>query len=212
VLARCIHDQQRVPAAIPYQQRHSVGPAAVRLKDTSSGYGWISIALHWLTAAIVLTMWTVGTMSQVASEDDAPALVHLHTTIGMTVYALVWGRIIWRFTVGHPGPLPRQSAFLFPVAKSFHFLLLVAIGVMLLSGPLMVWSDGEAIDVFAFSIPSPFGKFPAVHDILRRVHGMTATFILVGIVLHVLAVLKHVIVNRDGTFDKIMVADGVGHD
>jgi cytochrome b561 len=84
--------------------------------------------------------------------------------------------------------------------------------VMLVSGPLMVWLDGEAIEVFAFSIPSPFGKFSAVHDIFRRVHGMTATFILAGIVLHVLAVLKHVIVNRDGTFDKIMVADGVGHD
>jgi cytochrome b561 len=185
---------------------------AVRLKDTSNGYGWISIALHWLAAAIVLTMWTVGIMSQLASDDDAPGLVHLHTTFGVTMYALLWGRIVWRFKVGHPRPLPAQSAFLFPVAKYFHYLLLVAIGAMLVSGPLMVWFDGEAIGVFAFAIPSPFGKFPAVHDALRRVHGITASFILAGFILHVLAVLKHVIVNRDGTFDKIMVADGIQHD
>ena len=185
-----------------------MGLAAVRVRDTTTGYGWISIALHWLAAAIVLTMWVVGIMSQVASEDDAPALVHLHTTIGVTVYALLWGRIIWRFKVGHPGPLPRQSAFLFPVAKYFHFLLLVAIGVMLLSGPLMVWSAGEAIEAFDIAIPSPVNELPGVHDVLRKVHGLTASFILVGFILHVLAVLKHVIVNRDGTFDKIMIADG----
>ena len=41
------------------------------------------------------------------------------------------------------------------------------------------------------------------------IHGYTASFIVVGIVLHVLAVFKHMIVNRDGTFDKIMIADGV---
>jgi len=49
-----------------------------------------------------------------------------------------------------------------------------------------------------------------VHDLLRNVHGMTASFLIVGIVLHVLAVFKRL--NRDGTFDKIMVADRVRHE
>jgi cytochrome b561 len=101
---------------------------------------------------------------------------------------------------------------LFPAAKYFHFLLLVAIGAMLLSGPLLVWSAGEAIKIFAFAIPSPFGKLPAAQNVLRTVHGLTASFILAGIIFHVLAVFKHVIVNRDGTFDKIMIADGVRHE
>jgi cytochrome b561 len=185
-----------------------VGLAAVRVHDTRSGYGWISIALHWLTAAVVLTMWTVGTMSQIAGPEGDDALVRLHTTIGMTIYVLLWGRIVWRFTVGHPGPRPGQAALLFPIAKFFHFLLLVAIGVMLISGPLMVWSDGDAIQVFDVSIPSPFGKLPEAQHVLRTIHAMTSSFILFAIILHVLAVFKHMIVNRDGTFDKIMIADG----
>ena len=64
----------------------------------------------------------------------------------------------------------------------------------------------------SLAIPSPVGELPDVQDFLRRVHGFTASFILFGIIFHVLAVLKHVIVNRDGTFDKIMVADGVQQD
>jgi cytochrome b561 len=180
----------------------------MRTTDTRNGYGWISIALHWLTAVIVLAMFVVGTMSQSASQEDYPGLVHLHTTIGMTAYVLLWGRIIWRFAVGHPGALPKQGVFFFTIGKYFHFVLLVAIGVMLLSGPLMAWSGGDAIQVFDFAIPSPLGKLPDLQHILSKVHGYTGTFIVLGMILHVLAVFKHTVLNRDGTFDKMMIAAG----
>jgi cytochrome b561 len=180
----------------------------VRWRDTRSGYGWVSIALHWLAAALVLTMWTLGTMSQTDVEADAAWYAHLHMSIGVSAYALLWGRILWRFAAGHPDPHAGQSAVLFPVAKYFHYLFLGAIGIMLLSGPLMVWSGGDAIEVFAFAIPSPFAAWRELHDLLRRVHGVTATVIILGAILHILAALKHIVINRDGTFDKIMIADG----
>ena len=184
----------------------------MRTSDTSNGYGWISIALHWLTAAIVITMFVIGTMSQTADREEYLRMVHLHTTIGISTYALLWARITWRFTVGHPGPLPRQGAFLFAIAKYFHFCLLIAIAVMLLSGPLSVWTDGKAIEVFSLSIPSPIPANAALHELLRGVHRFTSTLILLGIGLHVLAVFKHLILNRDGTFDKIMIASRVRHE
>jgi cytochrome b561 len=181
---------------------------AVRTADTGNGYGWISIALHWLTAVIVITMFVIGTMSQSADEADYVRLVHLHTTIGIAAYPLLWGRIGWRFAVGHPGRLPKQSAFFFAIGKYFHFAMLLAIAVMLLSGPLMVWTAGERIHVFGLAIPGPFGKLEAVQHALRTVHGTTAWFILGAMILHVLAVFKHTVLDRDGTFDKIMIAAG----
>ncbi len=180
----------------------------MRWRDTRSGYGWLSIALHWLTAILVLTMWTIGTMSQTDVQEDSAWYAHLHMSIGVSAYLLLWGRILWRFAVGHPAPHPGQSALLFPVAKALHYLFLIAIGVMLLSGPLMVWSGGDAVEVFAFAIPSPFAPWSGLHDLLRRVHGVTASMIILGAMLHILAALKHIVINRDGTFDKIMIADG----
>jgi cytochrome b561 len=180
----------------------------VRWRDTRNGYGWVSIAAHWLTAIVVLTMWVLGNMSQTDVQDDAAWYAHLHMSIGVSAYLLLWARILWRFAVGHPSPHPGQSALLFPVAKAFHYLFLIAIGVMLLSGPLMVWSGGDAVEVFAFAIPSPFAPWPDLHDLLRRVHGVTASIIILGVLLHILAALKHIVINRDGTFDKIMIADG----
>jgi cytochrome b561 len=181
---------------------------AVRTADTGNGYGWISIALHWLTAVIVVTMFVVGTMSQSADEADYVRLVHLHTTIGIAAYPLLWGRIGWRFAVGHPGRLPKQSAYFFAIGKYFHFVMLLAIAVMLLSGPLMVWTAGERIHVFSLAIPGPFGKLEAAQHALRTMHGTTAWFILGAMILHVLAVFKHTVLDRDGTFDKIMIAAG----
>jgi len=179
----------------------------VGASDTKSGYGWISIALHWITAVNVVAMLTIGVMSQGATIDVHARLVHLHTSIGLAMYALLWGRIVWRFVVGHPGPLPRQGRFFFAIGKYIHFTLLAAIAVMLVSGPLMAWSAGDSIGVFGLTLPSPILRMPQTHDLLRRVHGLTASFILAGLILHVLAVFKHTVINRDGTFDKIMIAD-----
>ena len=180
----------------------------MRWRDTRSGYGWASIALHWLAAALVLTMWTLGTMSQTDVEADAGWYAHLHMSVGVSAYALLWARIVRRFAAGHPDPHSGQSALLFPLAKYFHYLFLIAIGVMLVSGPLMVWSGGDAVEVFALTIPSPFPAWSELHDLLRRVHGVTASVIILAVLLHILAALKHIVINRDGTFDKIMIADG----
>jgi cytochrome b561 len=180
----------------------------VRTADTANGYGWISIALHWLVAVIVLAMFVIGTMSQSADDADYARLVHLHTTIGIAAYPLLWGRIVWRFALGHPGRLPRQSAFFFAIGKYFHFAMLIAIAVMLLSGPLMVWTAGERIHVLGLAIPGPFAKLETVQHAPRAVHGYTAWFILAAMILHVLAVFKHTVLDRDGTFDKIMIAAG----
>jgi cytochrome b561 len=192
---------------VPLRQSHSVRPPAERLVDTASGYGWISIALHWLTVAVVLTMWAIGAASQLSTGDDA-TLVDWHTTIGIMAYVLLWARIVWRFSVGHPGARPRQATALFPFAKYFHFLLLIAIGVMLLSGPLMVWLGGEKIMVFTVPIPSPLPTSTLASEVFVYLHAITGAFIVIGIVLHVLAVLKHTMVDRDGTLEKIIIADG----
>jgi cytochrome b561 len=184
----------------------------VRTSDTSNGYGWISIGLHWLAAVVVIAMFVVGTMSQSADREESLRLVHLHTTIGMTAYVALWGRIVWRFAVGHPGPLPKQGVIFFTIGKYFHFLMLTAIAMMLVSGPLMVWTAGEAIQVFALTIPSPLGKLEGAQHFVRSVHGYTASFILAAMILHVLAVFKHTVLNKDGTFDKIMIAAGGARD
>jgi len=65
----------------------------VRFTDTKSGYGWISIAFHWLAAAIVIAMWTIGSLTQGEGQEGSQVggfdFLHLHTTVGITAYILL---------------------------------------------------------------------------------------------------------------------------
>lgn len=176
------------------------------LRDTTTGYGWLSIALHWLTAIVVLVLLFVGdTISTLQGEERGEAL-RLHTSIAITAYLFLWARIILRFVQGHPGPLPKQRGPFFGIGKITHYALLVAIAVMLVTGPLMVWFAGAAIPVWDwFVIPSPFEQNFPVRDALHRMHAGSAIVILVLTLLHLAGVYKHAAFNHDGTFAKMLV-------
>lgn len=175
--------------------------------DTRNGYGWLSIALHWITAIVVLALLFVG--SSIASDDAArrAEMILAHTTIAVTCYALLWYRVVWRFVKGHPGPLPTQRSAFFVIGKYVHLATLAAIACMLISGPLMVWSGGEAIGVGGwFEIPSPLEPRLALRDFLHTVHRTGAIIIVTGVLLHIGGVYKHAAFDQDGTFGKMLIA------
>lgn len=180
----------------------------MRTDDTATGYGWISIALHWVTAIAILAILFIGS-SITAQEDMAERerLLRLHTSIAISVYAVLWARIVWRFVKGHPGPLPGQAGLFYAIGKYTHYAMLVAVALMLLSGPLMVWARGMEIHVFDWlTIPGPFEMNIALYDALHAVHVWGSRVIIVGTVLHIGGVYKHAAFNQDGTFGKMLVA------
>ena len=101
-------------------------------------------------------------------------------------------------------PREPQPPALEKLARVLHIALLAAIAVLLFSGPLAVWSGGRAINVFDwFALPSPMGEVPALHKALEIAHGVAAKVMLFSLAAHVLAALKHALVDRDGTLWRI---------
>jgi cytochrome b561 len=177
----------------------------MRFKDTTTGYGWLSIFLHWYTAIAVVALLFIGDTIATRVGDERAATLHLHTSIAVTSYLFLWARIVVRFKYGHPGPLPKQRGFFFLLGKYTHFALLAAIAVMLVTGPLMVWASGETIHVWNwFEIPGPFTQNFGLRDTLHAIHGWSAATILVLTLLHIGGVYKHAAFNQDGTFGKML--------
>jgi cytochrome b561 len=176
------------------------------MKDTATGYGWVSIVLHWTTAVVVVVMLYLGaSIVGLEGEERRSALV-LHTSVAMTAYLILWLRIVWRFVFHHPGPRSAQGKVFFAIGKAVHMITLVALSFMLVSGPLMVWTSGESIQVFDwFAIPSPFEVTVSVSMFMRAVHHWSAIVIFIGILLHLGGVYKHTAFNQDGTLTKIIV-------
>jgi cytochrome b561 len=179
----------------------------MRTRDTKAGYGWISIALHWITALLILTIWFVGSSIQTDAAAGSDRTLHLHTSLAISAYILLWIRIVWRFMQGHPAAMPQQAGVFYQIGMYTHYAILVAIGAMLISGPLMVWSRGNEIHVWDwFTIPGPYDANMELYTFLHGIHVWGSRVIIIGTILHLGGVYKHAAFNQDGTFGKMLVA------
>jgi cytochrome b561 len=179
----------------------------MHLSDPKNGYSWLSIALHWITAIIILTLWFIGSSINADRANGSLATLYLHTSIAISAYALLWARIIWRFWIKHPGPLPAQAGLFYEIGKYTHYAIIACVGAMLVSGPLMVWTRGDEIHVWDwFTIPGPFSANMTAFTIMHTIHVWCSRVIIIGTLLHIGGVYKHAAFNQDGTFSKMLIA------
>ena len=181
---------------------------SMRLHDTPTGYGWISIALHWVTAVWVVALLYFGSSIDGLEGTERSIAVVRHTSLAILGYVILALRIVWRLRFGHPGPNEAQRGFAYQLGKWTHMVIVIALALMLVSGPLMAWFGGREIAVYDWlAIPSPFPQSYAVSDAFHALHTACAVAILVGILLHLGGVYKHTAFNQDGTLTKMIIAD-----
>lgn len=159
------------------------------LFDKPDSFGWISIVLHWSTALAVIALWLIGTSISYQAAESMDARRSLHITLGLLFWLPLAGRIAWRILTPHPHAAG-QSPLTHQLARSAHYLLLLMLGVMLVSGPLLAWNLPER---------------GSLVDTLLAVHATTATALALCIGLHVLAALKHLMFHEDETLARIFV-------
>jgi len=180
-------------------------------KDAPSGYGWLSIALHWLNAVAVVMLWFIGnkmTGPRIA-EPEAAELLRVHTSVALTVYALIWLRIGWRLYAGHPRGLPDQGRLPFMLARAVHYTLLMPIAVMLISGPLQVWLAGDAIGFFSLgSIPSPFAPNERFAEVFETAHRWGGNVLLVAALTHMTAAARQLVFAQGETARRMTAPTG----
>lgn len=177
----------------------------MQLEDAASSYGWVSIALHWTTGVIIMVMLVVGSLAAASAQTDWEQMLAMHTTIGVLAYPLLWARIIWRLFKGHPGPLPTQSPFFHLIGRITHYAMIGAIGVMLISGPLTVWSAGYPVVVLGHTLIQNAETNMDLFQTARLLHHTVGLALLLLVILHIAAAIKHMAINRDGTIDKIII-------
>lgn len=170
------------------------------LYDTQNSYGTISRINHWLAAAFVVVLLGIGLyFHEMPKGDERLFWLRLHVALAALAFLFLAFRIVWRFVVRSPHPLAQQLTMA-RLTYAVHLAILFSIPLLLVSGPMMVWTADRSIEVFGwFAIPSPLGKMPAVHEAFEIVHAVASRVLLISIILHVLGALKHMVVDRIGT-------------
>lgn len=182
--------------------RHST---SMSMRNTPSGYGWAAIALHWGSAAGVIALYLLGERMEEASAGAAKAAaMNLHISVGVLLFTFLAARLLWSASQPAPDMLDQNRLFR-AAARIVQVLFLVMILVLLVSGPLAVWSTGRGLAVFDwFVLPSPMGRAPQLHELAEGIHGAATKLFWPLIVLHVGGALKHLLIDRDATLRRML--------
>jgi cytochrome b561 len=105
---------------------------------------------------------------------------------------------------GFPAPVEGMAAWQETVSRIVHWGLILCILAMPLSGVLMSLFGGRAIDIYGlFSIPG-FEKVESVQKTARALHGLVPYAFVALILVHILAALKHMFIDKDGTVRRML--------
>ncbi len=172
-----------------------------------SRYSWQAMLLHWLLAAIVIGMLSLGyILGEMSRGPTKDFYVGLHKSFGVLALMLVLLRIGWRLR-RTPPPLPLTvPRWQRIAAASTHGLLYLCILLQPLSGYLASAFSSSAVQFFGITLPQWGWDDKPLRSFFGEMHGIVATALVALIALHVLAALKHLLVNRDQVFQRMLPA------
>jgi cytochrome b561 len=179
----------------------------MQLRNSPARYGWVSMVLHWGVALVVfglfaLGLWMVGLDYYSTWRKDAP---DLHKSIGITLFAVMLVRIVWRLISPAPPALASYSRLTRIGAAFGHAFLYVGLFAVMIAGYLISTADGVGIPVFGlFEIPALVSGLPDQADTAGVVHLYLAWVLVVFAGLHGVAAFKHHFIDRDATLTRML--------
>jgi len=171
------------------------------LKSTPDHYGSVAIAIHWVSALLLVGLLASGFRASGTVDAAAKSgLLHVHVIAGFAVLVLTAARILWwLFADTKPAELPGTKAS-HAAAKTVHGLFYVVILGMAASGIGMMALSGAGAVVFS-NTPA---ALPDFHAYLPRVpHGIGGRALVALLILHVGGALYHHFVLRDRIFARM---------
>jgi cytochrome b561 len=178
--------------------RAQAGPAA--------RYNWQAIALHWLLAVLIIGMLILGySLEDIPRNTPARGFyVNLHKSFGVLALLLVLVRLGWRFT-HRPPPLEASMPRWQAVAAAWsHRLLYLCILLQPLSGYLGSSFGKYGVKFFGIELPNWGWEDKALRGFFGEVHEAVGFALVVLIAIHVLAALKHLLIDRDQVFQRML--------
>lgn len=170
-------------------------------------YTRTAVLLHWLIAVLIISAFALG-VTMVDIPGITPTKLRYfswHKWLGVTVLTLAAVRLLWRLT--HPAPaypddMPRWQKH---AAHRLHGSLYVLMFAVPVSGYFYSLAAGVPV-VYLGVLPLPvFMEASEVwKPILKQTHYAFNMTLLVIVALHLAAALKHLFIDRDGMFRRML--------
>lgn len=165
-------------------------------------------ALHWLMALLIFGLLALGFyMHDLPLSPQKLKLYSWHKWAGVTVFLLVWLRLLWRLTHRPPALPASMPKLLQQAAHAGHLVLYLLMIVIPLSGWLMSSAKGvQTVWFGVLPLPDLLEKNKEVGDLLQTVHMSLNLFFAAVIAGHIGAALKHHFIDKDDILKRMLPA------
>lgn len=179
----------------------------MEISNTEEEYGLVARLFHWSIAVLIIGLLPVGLGMGVMENSPLKFEIYaLHKSFGLLVFFLGTGRIVWRFVSPPPEHLETHEHWEVVLASAAHFWLYVCIICMPLSGWLMSSAGEFPIPFFGLHMPALIGKDENLAEFFGEAHEILAYTLLLVLALHVAGALKHHVIDKDETLQRMAFA------
>ena len=168
-------------------------------------FALLSRLLHWLMAAMLLSMLFIG-VAMVASLGDYHRLVAIHRPLGIMILILAAVRLLNRlFTTLPPFPPTMSSRERFLASSSEHLLYALMFALPLVGWAMLSAGHYPIVMFGPVHLPAILPANPTLYAVLRKTHTILAYLLFLAFLAHLSAVLFHTLIVRDQLLDRMAV-------
>ncbi|SDH97153.1 cytochrome b [Pseudomonas panipatensis] len=173
-------------------------------------YGGLTIAMHWLMLVLIAGVYAAielkGNFPK--GSETRELFKQWHFMLGLSVFALVWLRLIGRLIYPTPPIVPAPPAWQAGASKLMHLALYVLMIGAPFAGWLILSAAGKPIPFWGIELPPLVSENPGLAKQAKEWHETLANigYWLIG--LHAAAGLFHHYVSRDNTLVRMMPGPG----
>ena len=177
------------------------------IKDSSTGYGLMTILLHWICAVLIFGLFGLG--FYMTGLDYYSEWYHkgpvLHISLGLLLLLLMIFRVTWRLFNKKPEPLPTYSSKVRFSSTAVKYILITFVFVVIVSGYFVTTAEGKPAVMFDIvSFPSITELNSTQVDLAGDIHELVAWATVLVASFHALAALLHHFFFRDRTLVRML--------
>jgi superoxide oxidase len=167
-----------------------------RLRDSGLGFSPITIVLHWVVAALVLSIIALEVALAVSYSAGLTRVLNL---LGTVLFPVSLYRFWARVTSWHPLPVGTPNPVEVIVARSVATALALAMVLLPLAAWLTKSAGGVPIELpFGWAVPALMDPDPHAARMFDMLFKIGATPFVLGLALHLFGACKnHFVLKND---------------
>lgn len=173
---------------------------------TSDRYGLWLMAMHWFMLILLIAVYACIELREFypRGSELRSALKTWHFMLGLSVFFLLWVRLLARFSGAIPPIVPPSPRWQIYIANLVEFTLYVFMVVMPILGWSILSAEGAKIPFFGLQLPALMSTDKDLAKQIEEIHGLIGNigFYIIG--LHTIAALFHHYVQKDNVLSRML--------